>query len=162
MVRRWFSITAVLAIAVLMMAADASQGRERRWGRRARRSDSYVSSVPVAYTSSTEQGVAADMQTDGRVAGYYEPGRGGRARPVLLEVHVPAEAEIWIDGEKTVQKGAVRQYISPPIEPGRQYTYEIKVKWMDKDGERSQTRAVAVRAGDRRMVDLTKLAEEKQ
>jgi uncharacterized protein (TIGR03000 family) len=85
-----------------------------------------------------------------------------RTRSVLLEVRVPANAEVWIEGTKTLQKGAVRQFISPPIEPGRDYSYKIEAKWMDKGSEQTQSRTLVVRAGQLTRIDLTKMAEEKQ
>lgn len=163
MVRRWFSVLAVLAVAILMLAADSSQGRQRRLGRRFRNSsDTYVQGMP---SNAPGEGMAADMQSDGRRADYYEPGTQGmssRARPVRLEVRVPADAQVWIDGTKTQQKGTVRQFISPPVEPGRQYSYKIEAKWMDNGNERTRTQTLAVRAGELQRVDLTKAMEESQ
>jgi uncharacterized protein (TIGR03000 family) len=161
MVRRWFSITAVLAVAALMVAADASQGQERRLGRRLRaRRDGNVTTVQTT----TEAGMPADMETGGRRANYppETPRMSGRARSVLLEVRVPASAEIWIEGTKTLQTGAVRQFVSPPIEPGRNYSYKIEAKWMDQGSERTQSRTLVVRPGELKRVDLTKMAEDKQ
>ncbi|HLJ94383.1 MAG TPA: TIGR03000 domain-containing protein [Gemmataceae bacterium] len=166
MVRRWFSVLAVLAVAVLMLAADSSQGRQRRLGRRFRNSsETYVPYVQGMPTNAPGEGMAADMQSEGRRADYYEPGTQGmssRARPVRLEVRVPADAQVWIDGTKTQQKGTVRQFISPPIEPGRQYSYKIEAKWMDKGNERTRTQTLAVRPGELQRVDLTKAMEESQ
>jgi len=160
MVRRWFSITAVLAVAVLMMVADASQGRERRLGRRLRerRSD-----ANVTYVRTEEAPVPADADTGGRRMDYPpDSAMSARTRSVLLEVRVPANAEVWIEGTKTLQKGVVRQFISPPIEPGRDYSYKIEAKWMDKGSEQTQSRTLVVRPGELKRVDITKMAEEKQ
>jgi uncharacterized protein (TIGR03000 family) len=172
MVRHWFSLIAVLAVAVLVVATDASQSRERRLGRRFRRSsDSYVEQVsgPYYYDSagrlvsgSTEGGAVAGTQTGGRSAMYPPDGQAMRPLPVRLEVRVPANAEIWIDGAKTVQSGALREFISPPIEPGRNYAYELKVKWMENGAEREQVRNVAVRPGQLVRVDLTQPSEARE
>jgi len=54
--------------------------------------------------------------------------------PVQISVRVPADAEVWFDGAKTAQNGAVRRFISPPLPPGRHYTYEITARWK-KDGQ---------------------------
>jgi uncharacterized protein (TIGR03000 family) len=172
MVRRWFSVSAVLAVAVLVVMTDASQSRERRLGRRARRSaDSYVSSGPVSngvYTydaagnplpGSAEQAALAGTESAGRLS-FYPPNSEGM-RSVLLEVRVPASAEIWIEGAKTMQTGAIRQFISPALEPDREFTYEIKAKWLANGQERTETRNVNVRAGRVVRVDLTRPAMEK-
>jgi len=152
MVSRWFSVTVMLAMAVLVMVADASQARERRLlGRRARNRGEVVY-APVY----TEEGVVA-ADRGGRRA-FYPP----NGQPVLLEVRVAPEAELWIDGTKTMQKGAVRQFISPPIEPARHYAYKIEAKWMENGSQQTRTATKDVHAGQRVMVDLTKPAETKQ
>jgi uncharacterized protein (TIGR03000 family) len=175
MVRHWFSVSAVLAVAVLVIMTDASQSRERRLGRRFRGySDGSVYSAPVGsdvasydaagnpMPGSSQEGALAGTQTDGRRALYPPDSEGMRSRSVLLEVRVPAGAEIWIEGAKTLQKGVVRQFISPPLEPDRQFTYEIKAKWLDNGQERTQTRNVNVRAGQRVRVDLMRPVQENQ
>ena len=177
MVRHWFSLTAVLAVVVLMVAADASQSRERRLlGRRARRNaDGYVYSGPASnggayyYDSAgnllpmpAEEGAVASSEMEGRRA-FYPPENGRmRQRTVLLEVRVPPDAEIWIEGAKTTQKGAVRQFISPPLQSDRKFEYDIKAKWMENGNERELTKKVEVRPGRVVRVDLTKPSEEKQ
>ena len=66
------------------------------------------------------------------------------AAPVLLSVKVPETAEILIDGYRTGQRGAVRQFLSPPIPVGQAFTYAIQVKSPGKE----QTQTIKVRAGD--------------
>jgi uncharacterized protein (TIGR03000 family) len=187
MVRHWFSLTAVLAVAVLIVAADASPGqlRERRQNRRARRngtvsevsyvqqplrgpyymdpSGRLVDSMGRPVVAPVDQGLYADTQADGRGANYPPDMAGAQrgARPVLLEVRVPANAEIWIDGAKTNQTGSFRQFVSPPIEPGRPYTYKVEAKWMDNGQERKRTEDVNVRPGQVVRLDLTRPSEDR-
>ena len=175
MVRHWFSVTAVLAVAVLVIAADASQGslRDRRMNRRARRNSNGVVyaqpySGPNYMTSSgqfVEEGAVAQTDNEGRLSMYPPAERLGSpqgARSVLLELRVPANAEVLIDGAKTTTRGPVRQFISPPIEPGRDYTYKIEAKWMENGQERKRTEEVKVRPGQLVRRDLTRPGEEKQ
>jgi uncharacterized protein (TIGR03000 family) len=159
MVRRWFSISAMLSVAVLMIAADASQARERRLGRRLRERRGDV----VYADSYTQEGMPVTTVERGGRRAYYPPdGVAPRGRQVLLDVRVPPNAEVLIDGTKTTTTGPVRQFISPPIEPGREYKYKVEAKWMDNGNERTQTRELVVRPGERKMVDLTKMSAEKQ
>jgi uncharacterized protein (TIGR03000 family) len=169
MVRHWFSLAAVLAVAVLIVATDASQSRERRFGRRARRnSNANVEQVSAPYyydsagrlvSGSMEQTAMAGTQSASRTALYPPEGQPMRAQPVRLEVRVPANAEIWIDGARTMQNGPVREFISPPIEPGRSYAYELKMKWTENGAERERVRNVSVRPGQLVRVDLTQASE---
>src|SRR5690348_5884039 len=120
MVRHWFSLTIVMALAVLMVAVEDSQGRERRLGRRRRDNTlTYVSSGPALsgpyymdpsgrlvdsmgrpVTGYVDEGLFADNQTEGRGANYPPDMAGSQrgARSVLLQVRVPANAEVLIDG----------------------------------------------------------------
>jgi uncharacterized protein (TIGR03000 family) len=81
------------------------------------------------------------------------------ADPVAhINVRVPANAELWFEGEKTTQKGEVRRFDSPPISPGQDYTYEIRAKWREGDHDVTQTRSVVVRGGQQAVVDFTQPA----
>lgn len=67
----------------------------------------------------------------------------------LLDVRVPADAEVWLEGAKTQQTGDSRQFVSPPLKPGQDYHYEIKARWKQDGRDVEQTREVNVRAGGR-------------
>jgi uncharacterized protein (TIGR03000 family) len=71
-----------------------------------------------------------------------------------LEVHVPAEAEIWFDGARTQQSGAVRVFVSPPLPAGKEYVYEVQARWKQDGRDVVQRQEVAVRAGQRVRVDF--------
>jgi uncharacterized protein (TIGR03000 family) len=71
-------------------------------------------------------------------------------------VAVPAAARVWIDGQETAQAGAERNFESPPLVPGKEYTYNVTARWMGPDGkEVSLTRQVDVQANAKVNVDLT-------
>jgi uncharacterized protein (TIGR03000 family) len=65
-----------------------------------------------------------------------------------MNVHVPAGAEIWFEGVKTGQRGDARTFVSPPLEPGRGFTYEIRARWTEDGKAIEQTRPVHVHAGE--------------
>ncbi len=73
---------------------------------------------------------------------------------VLIGVRVPESATIWFDGDKTTQTGTFREFVSPPLEPGQKFTYEIKASWLDNGKEVNRTRKIDVYAGDRMMVNF--------
>jgi uncharacterized protein (TIGR03000 family) len=66
---------------------------------------------------------------------------------------VPANAEVWFDGVKTTQTGSLRQFVSPPLVAGKAYAYQVRIV---AAGEQSMdvTQPLAVRAGDRMMIDF--------
>jgi uncharacterized protein (TIGR03000 family) len=80
------------------------------------------------------------------------------ARPALIDVTVPADAVLSFQGKTmTEETGALRQFQSPPLNPGRTYSYDVRATWKDDNGrEVTRTRHLTVRAGDRLSVDLTR------
>jgi uncharacterized protein (TIGR03000 family) len=66
-----------------------------------------------------------------------------------MNVRVPAGAEMWFEGSKTGQRGAVRTFVSPPLEPGQGYTYAVRARWNEGGKEIEQTKQVHVKAGER-------------
>jgi uncharacterized protein (TIGR03000 family) len=86
--------------------------------------------------------------------------RQGTTAPADTEAHVrllvPAGAEVWFDGDKTSQTGSVREYVSPPLTPGRNYAYQVRVRWTEDGRPLDQTRKVTVRAGSVTTADFTK------
>jgi uncharacterized protein (TIGR03000 family) len=77
-----------------------------------------------------------------------------------LMVHVPADAELWFDDHATRQRGADREFHSPPLTPGKSYHYDVRARWTDNDGKPVEVkRTIHVRANDRQELDLTQPAE---
>jgi uncharacterized protein (TIGR03000 family) len=67
---------------------------------------------------------------------------------VTVEVVVPAKAEVWFDGEKTVQTGATRMFRSPSLRPGVSYLYLVRAKWNDNGREMEQIQSITVHTGE--------------
>lgn len=72
-----------------------------------------------------------------------------------ISVRVPADAEVWFEGAATTQKGSLREFVSPPLTSGYQYTYTIRARWMEGNREVVQTRSVSVEPGTRASIDFT-------
>lgn len=66
-----------------------------------------------------------------------------------LILHVPAHAEVWLEGQKMTQTGNPRVFVSPPLPPGQEFVYSVRVRWREQGEERVQTRTLSVRAGQR-------------
>src|SRR5262249_10294447 len=64
-----------------------------------------------------------------------------------VTLKVPANAEVWFEGTKTTTTGAVREFESPPLTPGRRYTYQVRARWKENGHEVTQTQKVEVTAG---------------
>jgi uncharacterized protein (TIGR03000 family) len=69
-------------------------------------------------------------------------------RAATIDVQVPPNAEIFVDGVKTSQTGSSRSFVTPPLEPGKTFSYEMRVQWTATDGLIvNLTRTVYVKAG---------------
>jgi uncharacterized protein (TIGR03000 family) len=64
-------------------------------------------------------------------------------------------AEVYFDGYKTSSIGSTRYYVTPQLEPGREYDYDMTVRWNQNGQPVSRDRKVAVRAGQKTVIDLS-------
>jgi uncharacterized protein (TIGR03000 family) len=77
-------------------------------------------------------------------------------QPAALRIRLPADARLSVDGQKTKQTGSLRRFHSPPLTPGKNYSYTFQWTFR-KDGKIFKgTKIVRVRAGDDKEVDLMK------
>ncbi len=108
---------------------------------------SYPSRTAGSYYSS-------DMNT----GSYYGTPQGEMPRApernVVFDVRVPPNAEIWFEGAKTQQTGMFREFLSPPLERGQDFTYHVRARWNENGKEVDKTRELRVRAGDHMMIDF--------
>jgi uncharacterized protein (TIGR03000 family) len=73
----------------------------------------------------------------------------------FLNVRVPSEdAEVWVGGEKTQQEGTWRQFVSPQLNPDKNYTYEVRARWTENGKPVEKTREVSVQANGVSTVDF--------
>jgi uncharacterized protein (TIGR03000 family) len=83
--------------------------------------------------------------------------QGRAAKRANFEVRLPAaDARLWVEGVETRTKGRLRQFVSPPLRPGGEYTYRLRARWTEKGRLVTRTRTVTFRAGGRVRVDFTK------
>jgi uncharacterized protein (TIGR03000 family) len=80
-----------------------------------------------------------------------KPSTGGRRQPLDFKAHiqvkVPADAEVWFNGQKTTAKGPVREFRSPELDAGYEYSYEVRARWQEGGKERERTRKVSIYPG---------------
>ena len=87
------------------------------------------------------------------VAPAEESGQVERAKAEIT-VLVPADAEVFFDGDPTIQKGTERRFVTPPLTRGSAYQYDLRVHSL-KDGKPlDRIETVRVYAGDRRTLDF--------
>lgn len=67
----------------------------------------------------------------------------------LINLRVPANAEVWLSGEKTTSTGSERAFVTPSLEAGRRFAYDIRVRWMENGKPMEKVQKVRVHPGDR-------------
>ncbi len=71
-------------------------------------------------------------------------------------VIVPENAEVLFNGGKTAQTGTIREFVSPPLAPGKNFTYEMVVRRPDAGGgTMEEKRSLRVRANEQYRIDFT-------
>jgi uncharacterized protein (TIGR03000 family) len=90
-----------------------------------------------------------------RSAPLLQPaGAADASAKVEITVLVPADAEVFFDGEPTKQKGTERHFETPPLPVGVQYHYMVMARWKSGDKPIEFTRRVDVTAGAAVRVDF--------
>jgi uncharacterized protein (TIGR03000 family) len=117
------------------------------FGRRAYFGDNWTPSYAFATPSS---GIS-------QTSFYYSPSNAAPDNRAHIEVHVPAaDAKIFFDGDSTYLQGIDRSFASPPLDPGRTFSYKIKAEWTENGKKVDRTQDVAVSAGQTATVDFAK------
>jgi uncharacterized protein (TIGR03000 family) len=88
--------------------------------------------------------------------GQSERPRDGAAH---LQLTVPENAEVLIDGVATTQTGTAREFVTPQLAPGSRYVYKITVRTRDAKGQVvDDTRDIRFQADDWFGIDFTRPA----
>ena len=145
MVRSRFSIAGLLAVGILMVAADVSQAQllQRLRDRLGR--------------GSSDEGTSTRRFTLRR--SYYrgEQTASISSSQVMLDIRVPSSsAEVFVAGEKISGTGTMRTFTSDNLTAGQTYEYKVKGKWTENGKEVVRERTVKANPGQRTTVDLTR------
>jgi uncharacterized protein (TIGR03000 family) len=85
---------------------------------------------------------------------YGNPALPNNGNEATILVHMPENANLTIDGQPTQSRSSTRIFHSPPLEPGKVYTYTLRAE-MNRDGQPSHAQTtIEVRAGQRSEVNL--------
>lgn len=81
-------------------------------------------------------------------------------RSAVLNVRVPVEAKIFVNGRQTTSTGNERRFVSNGLKPGFGYTYELRAE-MDRDGRTvTETKEIKLQAGQSANVNFSFSNEE--
>ena len=92
------------------------------------------------------------QQQSGVTQAMYQSGNA----PAYVRVIVPsADAQVFFGETATQQNGtSVRNFVSPPLEPNKQFQYEIKAQWKQGDQTKEEKRTIDVQAGSQVVVNF--------
>jgi uncharacterized protein (TIGR03000 family) len=76
-----------------------------------------------------------------------------------VNVMLPSDADLFIQGVRMTEQGSYREFVSPPLIPGEDYTYDIRARWNENGRDVVRSEVVRVRAGQRTDVDLMRAPE---
>ena len=88
-----------------------------------------------------------------------QPGDDNK-QPANVVIHLPTDAELYIEGIKSKQVGATREFETPALQPGKVFTYNLKAVWMEDGKEVVKQLKVKVEAGKTTKIDVTKESVE--
>jgi uncharacterized protein (TIGR03000 family) len=78
-----------------------------------------------------------------------QPVPGSPPGAAVVQVTVPVDAEVWVEGDKTGLTGPHREFVSPPLVTGKSYLYTVRARWTEAGRSVEQIQVVAVQAGNR-------------
>jgi uncharacterized protein (TIGR03000 family) len=84
----------------------------------------------------------------------------GQNAPAHIVVNLPQDARLLVDGNPTKQTGASRTFVSPPLQAGIDYSYNLTVEVVRDGKTMSRTKSVPIRAGQTVNVDLSTVGTE--
>ena len=71
-----------------------------------------------------------------------------------IHVLVPAPAKVWFENQQTSQTGSARDFVSPPLAPGQEYSYTVRASWQEMGREIVRQQVVAFTPGEQVSIDF--------
>ncbi len=103
-----------------------------------------------SYGSPTYSGTSpyqGGYQYGGPTEGTEYYGESRTEAPATIVVRLPADAKLTVDGSATRSTDSLRTFVSPPLQPGKDYRYTLRAE-VTRDGKKvERSRDVNVHAG---------------
>ena len=88
------------------------------------------------------------------VSGYMPTARAAEA-PAKIHVLLPAGATLTFDGAPTQSTSRVRDFVTPPLEAGKDFHYDLAARLVRNGESVTIERRITVRAGEDTVTDLS-------
>ncbi len=142
MTHRWHTL-ALLAASLAMLALPVFAVAQKSQPHGLKPSSSSGNTTPSTTVVPTPAGYQSS---------YLGPDSAGPA--ATIHIKVPEAARIWFENFETKQGGAERDFVSPPLTPGVNYTYHVRAQWTENGQTFTQTREFRVRSGNTISLDF--------
>jgi uncharacterized protein (TIGR03000 family) len=76
-----------------------------------------------------------------------QPNPGAATNVATMMAHVPEKAQVYFGDYLTKSTGMERTYVSPPLVPGKTYTYTVRVDWVEEGKKVTQAHEFDVLPG---------------
>ncbi len=80
--------------------------------------------------------------------------KGDTAAPATIQVNLPADAKLTIDGAATTSTSANRTFATPALENGKEFFYTLTAEIVRDGKTLTASKRVAVRAGAESRVSI--------
>jgi uncharacterized protein (TIGR03000 family) len=115
----------------------------------------YYSYYPPVYDGTFAPDGGINLSAGGQPA----PQRPAPDNLAHLQLTVPANAEVLIDGTTTTQTGTTREFVTPTLTQGSKYSYKFTVRYSDANGKIVEdSRDIRFQANDWFAIDFTRPA----
>src|SRR5262249_39259423 len=95
------------------------------------------------YARKTAPAASSVVQTQSLSHAPQSPALDNKAR---LHVQLPADAVLWLNGQRMRRTGAERDFVSPELAEGETYAYEVKARWLQDGRPKEETIEAKVHA----------------
>jgi uncharacterized protein (TIGR03000 family) len=96
----------------------------------------------------------SDARAPEAPAAVATPAPAGGDDTAKITVSLPADAELYVDGHETKETGPERDFVTPPLARGTDYSYSIRAVWTEDGRPVERTRKVSFQAGSLVRVDF--------
>jgi uncharacterized protein (TIGR03000 family) len=97
----------------------------------------------------------SDARAPDAPAAMATPAPAGGDDTAKITVILPVEAELYFDGHETAEMGPEREFVTPPLNKGRNYSYSIRAVWTEDGRPVERVRKVSFQAGAQVRVNFT-------
>lgn len=105
---------------------------------------------------------AAKPKTDEATNPFRSQSLTSSPMPARISIKLPADTTLYIDGKKNDKSGSIREFTTPPIPFGKEFSYELKLVKTRNGQPEELTQKIVFQAGETVTVDFTDANSERR